>query len=59
MFNYPASDVLRATTMHEDCPHCGFHFEIDPGFFWGAMQISYIFSVTISVVFGCNLFAWG
>ncbi|MEY4912742.1 MAG: hypothetical protein RL025_569, partial [Bacteroidota bacterium] len=38
--------------MHQDCPHCGFHFEIEPGFFWGAMYISYAFSVAVSVTFG-------
>ncbi|MBU6274968.1 MAG: DUF983 domain-containing protein, partial [Bacteroidetes bacterium] len=38
--------------MHDDCPHCGFHFEIEPGFFWGAMYISYAFSVAVSVIFG-------
>jgi hypothetical protein len=52
MFKYPASDLRRATQMHQDCPHCGFHFEIEPGFFWGAMYISYAFSVAVSVTFG-------
>ncbi|MFM8686623.1 MAG: DUF983 domain-containing protein [Bacteroidota bacterium] len=52
MFQYPATDLRRATRMHDDCPHCGFHFEIEPGFFWGAMYISYAFSVAVSVIFG-------
>jgi uncharacterized protein (DUF983 family) len=52
MFKYPATDLRRATQMHQDCPHCGFHFEIEPGFFWGAMYISYAFSVAVSVTFG-------
>ena len=41
--------------MHQDCPHCGFHFEIEPGFFWGAMYISYAFSVAVSVALGFSL----
>lgn len=56
MFVHPASQLLRATKMHENCPHCGFHFEIEPGFFWGAMYISYAFSVAVSVVFGLLTF---
>ncbi len=42
--------------MHETCPHCGFRFEIEPGFFWGAMYFSYAFGVILSVVFGMLAF---
>lgn len=52
MFKYPAMQLHRATAMHESCPHCNFRFEIEPGFFWGAMYISYAFGVAISVAFG-------
>lgn len=31
--------------MHADCPHCGLHYEIETGFFWGAMYINYGFTV--------------
>lgn len=31
--------------MHTDCPHCGFHFEIEPGYFYVAMFISYAMNV--------------
>ena len=27
--------------MHEDCPHCGTHFEREPGYFIGAMYFGY------------------
>lgn len=27
--------------MHEDCPFCGQHYEVEPGFFWGSMYITY------------------
>ncbi len=30
--------------MHEDCPSCGQKFEIEPGFYWGAMYIGYALS---------------
>ena len=31
--------------MNENCPHCGFHFEIEPGYFYVAMFVSYAFNV--------------
>lgn len=52
MFKYPAYNLFKATQMHKDCPVCGLHYEIEPGFFWGAMYISYAFSVAISVIVG-------
>jgi len=31
--------------MHERCPQCGLKFEREPGYFVGAMYISYILSI--------------
>ena len=31
--------------MNKHCPHCGFKFEMEPGFFYVAMFVSYAFSV--------------
>lgn len=31
--------------MNKNCPHCGFKFEIEPGFFYVAMFVSYALSV--------------
>ena len=31
--------------MNENCPHCGFHFEIEPGYFYVAMFVSYALNV--------------
>lgn len=28
-------------SMHKDCPHCGLHYEREPGYFLGAMSLSY------------------
>jgi len=56
MFKYPALNLLKATAMHETCSHCGLKFEIEPGFFWGAMYFSYAFSVMLSVAFGMLAF---
>jgi uncharacterized protein (DUF983 family) len=34
-------------TMNEDCQECGLHFEREPGYFLGAMYVSYALSVPI------------
>jgi len=31
--------------MNETCPHCGFKFEMEPGYFYVAMFVSYAFNV--------------
>ena len=43
--------------MHECCPACGLRFEREPGYFLGAMYISYILGVGIIVVFAVALWA--
>lgn len=35
--------------MHSDCPVCGLHYEREPGFFQGAMYVSYALGVALSV----------
>lgn len=36
---------LKKQKMNEICPCCGFKFEIEPGYFYAAMYVSYAFSV--------------
>ncbi|WP_234734668.1 DUF983 domain-containing protein [Tellurirhabdus bombi] len=33
----------RFDEMHTDCPHCGEPLTPEPGFYWGAMFVSYAF----------------
>lgn len=40
--------------MNERCPNCGENFFKEPGFYYGAMFISYIFSGFFSLIF-CGL----
>ena len=35
--------------MHENCSHCGLHYQIEPSFFYGAMYVSYGLTVAIGV----------
>ncbi|HEY4326705.1 MAG TPA: DUF983 domain-containing protein [Mucilaginibacter sp.] len=37
--------------MHNKCPHCGFTFEIEPGYFYVAMFVSYAMNVAEMVTF--------
>lgn len=41
MFKKPI-DLGDPVKMPEACPHCGQDFVIEPGFYWGAMYISYL-----------------
>ncbi len=36
--------------MHEKCPVCGLNFDREPGYFAGAMYISYAMAVPIAAV---------
>jgi hypothetical protein len=31
--------------IHDHCPHCNLHFEIEPGYFYAAMYVSYALNV--------------
>ena len=42
--------------MYDSCPECGQHFEIEPGFYIGAMYVSYAFSVFILIMEGIFFF---
>ena len=42
--------------MHENCPHCNLRYEVEPGFFYGAMYISYAFTVGIMLIGGIIVF---
>ena len=52
MFRFPLSRVSKFMSMHETCPVCGFRFEVEPGFFFGAMYISYAVGVALFAVMG-------
>ena len=49
----------RFQEMHASCPACELYYEPEPGFYWGAMYISYAFSVAIVVAVGIAVFVLG
>ena len=44
MFSGPMYS-FKAQKTNELCPHCGLRFEIEPGYFYAAMYVSYALSV--------------
>ena len=54
------TNVLK---MNENCNHCGFKYQIEPSFFYGAMYVSYGLNVAVGIAafivsfvfFGANI----
>ena len=44
-----AYNLPKIYTMHENCSHCGLHYQIEPSFFYGAMYVSYGLTVMIGI----------
>ncbi|WP_345143545.1 DUF983 domain-containing protein [Flavobacterium ginsengiterrae] len=40
------TNVLK---MNENCSHCGFKYQIEPSFFYGAMYVSYALNVAVGI----------
>lgn len=38
--------------MHTNCSSCGLRYELEVGFFWGAMYVGYALNVALSVMLG-------
>ena len=47
MFVHPFGRLSGFNKMNASCPHCGVHFEPEPGFYQGAMFVSYAISVAL------------
>ncbi|WP_044172064.1 DUF983 domain-containing protein [Flectobacillus major] len=56
MFQYPLWRVDKFDKMHNNCPVCNLRFEVEPGFWYGAMFVSYGFSVLLLVILGVMIF---
>lgn len=56
MFKYKAYNLRKFDEMHENCPVCDLRFEREPGFFYGAMYVSYAFSVALFVILGTLIY---
>ena len=50
MFSHHSYHPTKFHKMHTDCPHCDFHFEVEPGFWYGAMYVSYAINTGVLMV---------
>ncbi len=50
MFPYGPFNIKKMGQSNEVCSHCGLKYEREPGFFYGAMYVSYAVSVAILLV---------
>lgn len=47
IFTYPISRVSKFNVMNDTCPHCGIKLEPEPGYYQGAMFVSYAYAVIL------------
>ncbi len=59
MFSHGAYNLKKFSLINEYCPHCGVRLEPEPGFYQGAMYVSYGFTVAILVILSVILFFAG
>lgn len=56
MFKYPFWRITKFSAMNENCPECGLRFEVEPGFWFGAMFVSYANTIALLVILGVVIF---
>lgn len=59
IFSKPFYSPRGFDDMYERCPHCGLRYEVEPGYFIGAMYVSYAISGGVALVLGFLLFYFG
>ena len=56
IFKYQAYQVAHFAEMNSTCPKCGIDLEPEPGFYFGAMYITYAFNIVLLVAAGLLLY---
>jgi uncharacterized protein (DUF983 family) len=56
IFTYPITKLSKFNVMNEKCPYCGIRLEPEPGFYQGAMFVSYAFAVGFIITIGIILY---
>ncbi|MFN0203949.1 MAG: DUF983 domain-containing protein [Bacteroidia bacterium] len=58
IFTYPLKRITHFAEMNKNCPHCTSTLEPEPGFYFGAMFVSYALSVILFVVMWTALYVF-
>jgi uncharacterized protein (DUF983 family) len=58
VFPYPVTDLVRFYKINDYCPHCGVSLNPEPGFYQGAMYVSYGFTVAMVAVVSVLLYVF-
>jgi uncharacterized protein (DUF983 family) len=59
LFEYKNSYRFKEiTTMWNNCSHCGLKYEVEPGFFYGAMYVSYALTVALWAILAVAIFTF-
>jgi uncharacterized protein (DUF983 family) len=56
IFRKPFYSLTGFDDMYEHCPHCGLRYEVEPGYFIGAMYVSYAVSGGVALVLAFMMF---
>jgi uncharacterized protein (DUF983 family) len=56
IFQYKWWQLANFSKMNKICPNCSVNFEVEPGFFYGAMYMSYGNSLMIMIIGGVSIF---
>lgn len=56
IFKYPLSRISKFSEMNANCPHCSVSFTPEPGFYYGALFVSYAFNVALMVIISIILY---
>jgi uncharacterized protein (DUF983 family) len=56
LFSYPATSLTKFMDMPAECPVCSQTYEPEPGFYYGAMYISFGFALATFAVVGVLLY---
>ncbi|MES2796411.1 MAG: DUF983 domain-containing protein [Bacteroidota bacterium] len=56
IFQFKWWQLGHFSKMNKTCPTCQVNFEVEPGFFYGSMYMSYGFSVMIMIIGGVAIY---
>ena len=59
IFSHSTVNLKKFGKMHDSCQVCQLKFEVEPGFYFGSMYVSYAFSVGIFLVTGFSVYHLG